>query len=100
MVFDGAACPHFEDCRKRTLGESLCMSKDEANQRSDDETRRLTSVAHVRSFKCSHEVSCLSLRPWSSSATAMLENKTRRKYEDHNVHSGAVSDGHGSVRPK
>jgi hypothetical protein len=37
MVFDGAECPHFGDCLKRTLGGSLCMSKDEANQRSDDE---------------------------------------------------------------
>jgi hypothetical protein len=51
MVFDGAECPHFGDCLKQMLGESLYMSKDEANQKSDDEKRRLTGVVYVRSSK-------------------------------------------------
>src|SRR5260370_909910 len=92
MVFDGPGCLHFGDCRKQTLGESLCMSKDVANQKNDDERRRLTGVVRVRSFKCSHEASCLSSRPRSLPGTEILTNETRRTSES------AVAGGPKVVR--
>ena len=53
MAFDGPECPHFGAYQKRTLGDSLCMSKEKATRMGSNEE---DETPHLRREQASHRL--------------------------------------------